>query len=187
MKKVLAIVLAVCLLAALGVTAHAADAGFDKLEITQVVIAEGTKEVKAAPFAGITTIKEVVLPASVEKIEEGAFADSKVETVKAVNPDALDLAMFFPDAEIVKITAAEFEEIVNLILDMASVEDEEFVYDEEDTALLFGGGAEEEAEEEEAAKAPAGGGAGGGGAAPADDGGKTPSPAEEEVSTSAKG
>ncbi len=185
MKKILAIVLAVCLFASLGVIGYAEDARFKDLEITKVVFVDGTKEVKAAPFAGITTIKELVFPASVEKIEDGAFADSMIEVVKVVDPDALDWAELFPDAEIITITQAEFEEILDMVMDKATVEEEDFVYDEEDTELLFGGGEEEE--EEEAPAAAAGGYAGGGGAAPADDGGKTPSPAEEEVSNATNG
>ena len=184
MKKILAIVLCVCMFAALGVTAHAAEAAFEDLEITQVVFADGTKEIKAAPFAGLTGIKELVIPGSVEKIEKGAFADCMIEVVKAVNPDALDLEELFPDAEIIKITQDEFDEIANMILDNETEEGEDYVYDEEDTSLLFGGGEEEEEEE---APAAAGGYAGGGAADQGGDQEKTPSPAEEEVSTTGKG
>ena len=80
MKKILAVLMAVCMIAGLGVTGYADAAAFPwgDLDVTNVIIADGLATVPAEPFAGMTGVVSVVLPASVRTVEDQAFAYSQI-------------------------------------------------------------------------------------------------------------
>ncbi|MCR5088206.1 MAG: leucine-rich repeat domain-containing protein [Oscillospiraceae bacterium] len=118
MKKLLSIMLAVCMIAALGLTvyADAAEGEWDAQNVTCVIIADGTTTVRAELYAGLTGITMVVIPASVTYIEPNAFADSRdsITTIRVVggNTAVLNGVTAFTSAVVEAISQEEFETLV---------------------------------------------------------------------------
>ncbi len=151
MKKVLAIALAVCMFAALGVTGFAEAASpWADLDIAHVIFVDGTKDIKAADFAGLADVEDVMLPASVESIEDGAFADSAVAVVKAVDAAVLEGVEAFADAEVEEISQDDFDAAVDEVLANATIDEDAFAYCEETKTLLVKGAVEEDEDEKPA-------------------------------------
>ncbi|MBQ9664509.1 MAG: hypothetical protein IJV40_15290 [Oscillospiraceae bacterium] len=139
MKKVLAIVLALCMVASLGVMAFAEDAktGWEDLDVACVIIADGITKVEAAPFAGMKDLESVVLPASVEEFEDDVFADAAITAVStAGDVELLKDVAAFDDAEVTEITAEDFDALVAEVEEAATVTTDSFCYDEATKTLL---------------------------------------------------
>ncbi len=145
MKKLLAVILAVCMFTALGVTgfADAAVSPWADLDIAHVIFVDGTKDIKAADFAGLADVEDVMLPASVESIEDGVFGDSAVAVVKAVDLTVLDGVEAFADAEVEEISQDDFDAAVDDVLANATIDEDAFAYCEDTMTLLVKGAAEE--------------------------------------------
>jgi hypothetical protein len=133
MKKVLAVLLTVCMIASLGITAHAAasDYGWGALDVKRVIIADGVTTIPEGVFDGLN-LQEVVVPASVKNIALGAFGDAKV---LAVDPAAVVEAMAFDGATADSISQEEFDEMVAEV-EENGMSSEGFVYDPETGTLL---------------------------------------------------
>jgi|GEM_PF-4184052 len=142
MKKILAIVLTICMLAALGITAHAeaADYPWASLDISRIVFADGTTSIAADPFSGMTGIVEVVLPASVMKVESDAFADSAVASVvTAGDSHVVSGVVAFAAAEVSEVSPADFAAIAEEIEAAATTREDTFSYDASSKSLLVKG------------------------------------------------
>ncbi len=141
MKKVLAVILAVCMIAAFGVTAHAdaADYPWGNLDVARIVFAEGFTTIQAEPFAGMSGLETVVLPASVTAVEPEAFADSKVAAVQSVGDVALDEVAAFADAEVSAMSQEEFDALVAEVEAAATETADTYSYDGTSKTLLVKG------------------------------------------------
>ena len=183
MKKVLAVLLAVCMIASLGVTAFAdaKDYPWGSLEVKTVIIADGVKAVPADAFEGMTDIETVVLPASVKEVDADAFADAAIATVlTAGDPADLENVKAFENAEIVVLEDAAFEE---MLAEVEAQVGDDFAFDAETGTLLV-------MNFNKKAVAKVFGpyvdyGAPAAASSSSDSGSKTPSPAEGEVDTPA--
>ena len=148
MKKILAILMAVCMIAGLGVTGYADASEFPwgDLNVTNVIIADGVATVPAEPFAGMTGVVSVVLPASVTSVAAGAFADSAVSAVQTAGDPAIlaDVAAF-ADAEVTEISAEDFDALAAAVEAAATESSDDFCYDAASGSLLVKGFAKKDA------------------------------------------